>query len=124
MQMRHLEDMAKMRFEMDRLEREQKLETMRVGLERQKDEKRKEIEHDKWMADQKRQLMALRMRKVLAKEQPSLTTSALDGSEKRDYNPEAGFVIFWDYVLDIPPTTGSIQVGFPFDIPIILVYSL
>ena len=85
------------------------MEALRIGLERQKDEKIKQAEHEKWMADQKRQLMALRMRKVLAKEQPSTTTNII-GNEIKDYDPEAGFTIFWDYVLDVPTSCEHVQV--------------
>ena len=84
---------------------------MRSGLDRLQEEKTKQIEHDKWMADQKRQLMALRMRKVLAKEQPR---TLKPGTSTTVYDPEAGFTIFWDYILDVAASCDRLQLTYAF----------
>lgn len=80
---------------------------MRLTFEKEKEENLKTSEHEKWMADQKRRLMALRMTKVISKEQPA----SVGGFESsKAYNPEEGFTIFWDYALDVPLSCESLQV--------------
>lgn len=71
-------------------------------LERQKkeadDARERELEHQKWMAEQQKKLLEARVQKQLAMEMPSNNSGELLGSP---YDPEGGFSIFFDYALGL-----------------------
>lgn len=107
LQLKHIEQVVKMQFEMDKLRRANELEDMRTKLEKQKQDKAEEVAHESWMSQQKRELMALRMNKVLAKEKPY--HAQRDIYVYKPYNPECGFTVFFDFVLDVPSKADFIQ---------------
>ena len=57
--------------------------------------------------------MALRMKKVLAKEQPSSVPMHPSTEEAMAvYDQEAGFIIYWDFVLDLVTTCSKLTVTY------------
>ena len=68
LQLGHLEAMSKLQFEKDRLESERVVESLRERIGQEQGEAARQKEHEDWLAEQKRQVVAARMRKTLARE--------------------------------------------------------
>ena len=68
--MQHLAAVTKVKFEMEELSQKQRLFELKQDLEKKKSEHEKELEHDEFMAEKRRQLRAARIQRILAKEMP------------------------------------------------------
>ena len=112
LQMQQLEAVTRMKFEMDRLAQEQRMKHLQEELEKAQAEKLRQQEHEQWMADQKRQLMAARMRKQIAKELPN--DEGGWGRDTGPYDPVAGFVVYFDYILGVPKRFSMLQLVYCF----------
>lgn len=64
------------------------------------------------MSDQKRQLMAARMRKQIAKELPG--EGGGWGRDTGPYDVVAGFVVYFDYMLGVPKRFTNLQMVYCF----------
>ena len=96
-QLDHLASVTKVKFEMEKLTQEQRLFELKQDLERKKAEHKKEMEHDEFMAEKRRQLRAARIQRILAQEMPSSNGGAREYSH--DYDPNFGFTFFFDFTL-------------------------
>ena len=83
-QLDHLASVTKVKFGMEKLTQEQRLFELKQDLERKKAEHKKEMEHDEFMAEKRRQLRAARIQRILAQEMP---TSNGGTREYSDYDP-------------------------------------
>jgi hypothetical protein len=97
-QMKHLEEITKMRFKMQELAEKQQLFELETKLKRAEGQHRKELEHDAFMDEKRRQLRAARIQRVLAKEMPG---AAIVNSFGTDYNSDEGFSVFFDFAKGI-----------------------
>lgn len=59
------EAVKRLEFEMQRLELEQQLEDMRERMAREKKTRQQDIAHEQWVTEQKRNLQAIKIEKVL-----------------------------------------------------------
>ncbi|RHY04375.1 hypothetical protein DYB36_000894 [Aphanomyces astaci] len=114
LKLKHAEDMLKLKQQRDLMEEEE-----RVHMKEQREKRRREMDEqmaqEEWMANQKRMVMALRMKKVLAQEQPlapSMTDDMAASGDVRPYDPELGFSVFWDYILLVPAKASFLQVTY------------
>ena len=99
-QLDHLASVTKVKFEMEKLTQEQRLFELKQDLERKKAEHKKEMEHDEFMAEKRRQLRAARIQRILAQEMPTSNGGTREYSY--DYDPNFGFTFFFDFALDLP----------------------
>ncbi|CAK4721154.1 unnamed protein product [Aphanomyces euteiches] len=108
LKLKHAEEMLKLKQQRDLMEEEEKLEALKEQREKRRKEMEDEAAHQEWLANQKRMVMTLRMKKMLAQEQ------SLDGQELMHlpYDPDAGLALFWDYVLMVPPKVSFLQITY------------
>ena len=99
-QMQHLAAVTKVKFEMEELSQKQRLFELKQDLEKKKSEHEKELEHDEFMAEKRRQLRAARIQRILAKEMPGTDSGLREFSY--EYDPNLGFTIFFDFTLNVP----------------------
>ena len=85
---------------------------MKEEIGRKRSERLKERAHEDWLSDQKRQLLALRMQRAVAREQrESAAADERDSSATvQPYDPELGFCLLWDFVVGVPAGADGIQV--------------
>ncbi|KAE9328697.1 hypothetical protein PF008_g16116 [Phytophthora fragariae] len=106
----HLESLAKVRNERDLLEEQEKLEELKEQIQRRRDEKKRELDHEEWVAKQKRELVALRLQRAI---QHSVAKPAdLQEESAEPYTPDSGFALFWDYAAGLPATVNDVQVTY------------
>eukprot|EP00519_Triparma_laevis_P002471 CAMPEP_0182506334 /NCGR_PEP_ID=MMETSP1321-20130603/20971_1 /TAXON_ID=91990 /ORGANISM="Bolidomonas sp., Strain RCC1657" /LENGTH=1787 /DNA_ID=CAMNT_0024712049 /DNA_START=223 /DNA_END=5583 /DNA_ORIENTATION=- len=103
----HLEYMAKLRFEKERLEQEASINQIKEKLDAEREALHAKQQHEKWLAEQKRQIQALRVQQALAREMPvvdpnSSAVASKSAAKNIVYDPQTGFKIFWDYALNLP----------------------
>ncbi|RHZ25022.1 hypothetical protein DYB37_003928 [Aphanomyces astaci] len=112
LKLKHAEDMLKLKQQRDLMEEEERLQDMKEQREKRRREMDEQMAQEEWMANQKRMVMALRMKKVLAQEQPlapSMTDDMAAPGDVRPYDPELGFSVFWDYILLVPAKASFLQ---------------
>ncbi|KAE8882261.1 hypothetical protein PF003_g33651 [Phytophthora fragariae] len=106
----HLESLAKVRNERDLLEEQEKLKELKEQIQRRRDEKKRELDHEEWVAKQKRELVALRLQRAI---QHSVAKPAdLQEESAEPYTPDSGFALFWDYAAGLPATVNDVQVTY------------
>ncbi|EQC41155.1 hypothetical protein SDRG_01133 [Saprolegnia diclina VS20] len=110
LRLQHAQEMLRIQHERNLIEEQEKLRAVREGAERRRKEADEQLEHDEWVAKQKRMVLALRMKKVLAKEQGA--NSTVVESSVLPYDPDLGFVIFWDFVLCVPLKAPCLQLTY------------
>eukprot|EP01028_Stygiella_incarcerata_P003115 TRINITY_DN1588_c0_g1_i6.p1 TRINITY_DN1588_c0_g1~~TRINITY_DN1588_c0_g1_i6.p1 ORF type:complete len:1564 (+),score=502.49 TRINITY_DN1588_c0_g1_i6:351-5042(+) len=110
----HMQEMAKLRYEMERLKQENELEKLRAELEESKKSQEKKREHEKWLEDQKRALVEARFRKQIALEQSKPDTADSAQSLDHVYKPEVGLALFWDFVAGLPKRAMQVFVAYGF----------
>ena len=112
-QMQHLEEITKMRFKMEEMAQNQQLFELEAKLKKAKIDQEKELEHDEFMADKRRQLRAARIQRILAKEMPGeVVTSGFS----YDYDPSQGFTIFFDFARDVHARYKRLQLVYCFTV--------
>jgi len=110
MRKQHLKEVIEMKYKLQQL----KQEAEKTELENQIEEQRKEHERRKWVLMQQQQLLEAKYRKHFARENP---IESLGGKEAQSeaYNFEAGFAVFFDYILGLPTKVNNqVQVVFGF----------
>ncbi|RLN59672.1 hypothetical protein BBJ29_004016 [Phytophthora kernoviae] len=109
----HLENLANVRNERDLLEEQEQLEDLKERIQRRKEEKKRELDHEDWIAKQKRELISLRLQRALSEdEKANELPSELLGKSTDPYNPDSGFVILWDYVAGVPAAVNDLQITY------------
>mmetsp|Transcript_29187 Transcript_29187/g.26582 ORF Transcript_29187/g.26582 Transcript_29187/m.26582 type:complete len:144 (+) Transcript_29187:748-1179(+) len=88
-----------MRSEINKIIQEQRLQKIRRDFEKQRREEDRKYENERWVDEQRKNIIAARIRKDL---QPTKT--------EHRYDPTEGFIIHWDYALGIPKRNDSCQV--------------
>ena len=66
----HLEHMARLRFEKEKLEQEAQINAIKDKLDAEREAQIVKQNHEKWLASQKRQIQALRVQQALVREMP------------------------------------------------------
>jgi len=116
MQIEHLKLMTRRRLELDELKQEHAVSELRDELERKQQESLKKAEFEDLKVEQERQLELARLRRALAKENSELTwngkSNGVDSGTRRPYDPQAGFVVYFDYVTEIPKRFHSVRLVF------------
>ena len=110
-QMKHLESITKIRFKMQELAQQQELQQMQHDVLRLNQEHEKELEHEAFMSEKRRQLRAARIQRILAKEMPGDVISTGFSTE---YDPHNGFTVFFDFATDIHTRYKRLQVVYCF----------
>ncbi|DBA01352.1 TPA: LOW QUALITY PROTEIN: hypothetical protein N0F65_001591 [Lagenidium giganteum] len=113
----HLEAITRLQQERDLIEEQEKLEDVRDRALRRRDEKKKELDQQQWMEDQKRELVALRMKRALARESAQSTDITRSGadvdqlysSSNNEYNANNGLCLLWDFLSGLPMQCESVQ---------------
>ncbi|KAH7460318.1 hypothetical protein KRP22_008428 [Phytophthora ramorum] len=110
----HLESLAKVRNERDLLEEQEKLEELKESIQRRREEKKRELDHEDWVTKQKRELVALRLQRAIQHEDMRSDEPPADyqGGSPEPYKPDNGFVLFWDYVAGVPAAGNDIQITY------------
>ncbi|KAG6615781.1 uncharacterized protein IUM83_12045 [Phytophthora cinnamomi] len=110
LKIQHLESLAKVRNERDLLEEQQKLEELKEQIQRRREEKKRELDHEEWVAKQKRELVALRLQRAIqhGDAKPDGRIELREESAE-PYTPDNGFALFWDYAAGLPPTINDVQ---------------
>lgn len=102
----HLEYMAKLRFEQERLEQEAANSAIKEKIAAEKEAHERALAHEKWLADQKRAIQALRVQQALAREMPvgdpTANSSSAISHYKMQYDVNQGFKLFCDYGIHFP----------------------
>lgn len=108
----HLESLAKVRNERDLLEEQEKLEDLKERIQRRKDEKKRELDHEDWIAQQKREIISRRLQQALHRDEEKTTEfpAELQIQPGEPYNFDNGFGLFWDFATGLPLTTEDLQV--------------
>ena len=110
MRLRHMEKIIKLKCEAEALVEEQKLSEIREKIRLQKLEHENKAKHEMWKAEQQRKLAEARMKKLLAMENEHLNTEAT----KASYNPRDGFLLFFDYLIDVPKQFSHLRIAYAF----------
>ncbi|ETL28468.1 hypothetical protein L916_18192 [Phytophthora nicotianae] len=110
----HLENLAKVRNERDLLEEQEKLEDLKERIQRRREEKKRELDHEDWLAKQKRELVTLRVQRAIQHNDVKNNglNSDIQGESTASYSPESGFALFWDFVDRVPTTTTDLQITY------------
>eukprot|EP00960_Hanusia_phi_P023251 686899-Hanusia_phi.AAC.1 len=126
MRKQHLKDVIEMKYKLQQLKQEAEKTELENQVCRsaegwiesdavmQIEEQRKEHERRKWVLLQQQQLLEAKYRKHFARENP---IESLAGKEvqSESYNFEAGFAVFFDYILGLPSKVNEqVQVVFGF----------
>ncbi|KAG1691303.1 hypothetical protein DVH05_027165 [Phytophthora capsici] len=104
----HLESLAKVRNERDLLEEQEKLDDLKERIQRRREEKKRERDHEEWVAKQKRELVSLRLQRVI---QPGNVVD-IQVESSALYDLESGFAIFWDFATGVPATANELQLTY------------
>ncbi|GMF36585.1 unnamed protein product [Phytophthora fragariaefolia] len=101
--------------EFDRLHsrlQELQLEELKEQIQRRRDEKKRELDHEEWIAKQKRELVALRLQRAIqhSDEKTNELSTEFQVATAELYVPESGFAVFWDYAAGVPATVNELQV--------------
>ncbi|ETW03484.1 hypothetical protein H310_04935 [Aphanomyces invadans] len=116
LKLKHAEDMLKLKQQRDLMEEEERLQDLKEQRDKRRRDMEEQLAQDEWMANQNRMVMALRMKKMLAQEQPltaSLMTDDMDSiGLPLPYDPDVGFTVFWDYILLVPLKATFLQVTY------------
>ncbi|KAF1776916.1 Cleavage and polyadenylation specificity factor subunit 2 [Phytophthora cactorum] len=88
------------------------LEDLKERIQRRREEKKRELDHEDWVANQKRELVALRVQRAIQRNDVENNGQYLDilGESTESYNPESGFALFWDFVAGVPATANDLLV--------------
>jgi hypothetical protein len=88
---------------------------LKEQIQRRKEERKRELDHDDWVTRQKRELVALRLQRVIQNNDEKRSGARIDLQEesKEPYNPDSGFVLFWDFAVGVPAAENDLQVGLP-----------
>jgi len=97
--MEQFKELSTTRTEMEKIMQEQRLLKMRREFEKVRREEDRKFENEKWVDDQRKNIIANRLRKDL---NPTKKT--------RVYDPTEGFIISWDYLLSVPKKNDSCQI--------------
>eukprot|EP00942_MAST-04A_sp_MAST-4A-sp1_P013393 g13393.t1 len=108
-QMKHLEAMTKLKFEMQQLIEQQYCSEFEQDLRMQAREHERELNHEEYMANMGRKLRAARLEKMIKKE-GGITI----GNWSREYDPNNGLTIFFDFAFGIESKHKALQVAYCF----------
>ncbi|TYZ59473.1 hypothetical protein PybrP1_007085 [[Pythium] brassicae (nom. inval.)] len=109
LKLQHLEALTRVRNERDLVEEQEKLEELKEQIQRRKHEKQRELEHEEWLQSQKRELVARRLQRAIARESGAASVPGDTREQLVRYNPESGFVVFWDFVTGLPDAAESLE---------------
>ncbi|OQR83526.1 hypothetical protein ACHHYP_14578 [Achlya hypogyna] len=107
LRLQHAQAMLRLRHERDLLEEQEKLQAMKDVVEKRRKEAEQQQEHEAWLANQKRMVVALRMKKALAKEQ-----QGDPATRQLPYDPDQGFLVFWDFATGVPLKASWLQLTY------------
>ena len=113
MQMNHLEMVSRLKFEADALKQKQKLEQIKQDLRMKEEEARRKREHDELVAQQRRDLIAARLRKAIVKESGSKHWGG-SGDSRGAYDAQDGFAIYFDFCMGLPKSCTGIRLVYSF----------
>jgi hypothetical protein len=85
---------------------------MRDRVARRREDRKRELEHQSWLATQKRELVSLRLQRAVARVEasPHSNRAMADRLQsERTYDPEAGVIVAWDYITGLPLTSGDVR---------------
>ncbi|KAL4441575.1 hypothetical protein ABPG74_021507 [Tetrahymena malaccensis] len=99
--MEQYKELSTVKAEMEKIANEQKLQRLRMEFEYQRREEDRQFDNEKWNDDQRKWILAQRIRKDLG---------PIGGIKQYDQND--GLVIHWDYILGLPKRTNFSQVVF------------
>lgn len=97
--MEQFKELSTTRAEMEKIVQEQRLLKMRRDFEKLRREEDRKFENEKWVDEQRKNIIANRLRKDL---NPTKTS--------KGYDPTEGLVIHWDYLLSVPKKNDSCQI--------------
>jgi len=97
--MEQFKELSTTRTEMEKIMQEQRLLKMRREFEKVRREEDRKFENEKWVDDQRKNIIANRLRKDL---NPTKKTKV--------YDPTEGFIISWDYLLSVPKKNDHCQI--------------
>jgi hypothetical protein len=80
MEVRHQEEVRKIQQEIEKIKYQGELDIAQAEYEQSRSKRLKELEHEKWLQQQKQELQALKIQQVLAKEQRMLRLHQEDSS--------------------------------------------
>ena len=92
--MEQFKELSTTRSEIEKIVQEQRLQRLRRDFEKKRREEDRQFENDKWVDDQRRNIIATRLKKDLA--------PTGQNNIERKYDPLEGILIHWDYSLGIP----------------------
>ncbi|RLN96237.1 hypothetical protein BBJ28_00009126 [Nothophytophthora sp. Chile5] len=92
-----------------------RLKELQESIQRRREEKKRTLDHEDWIAKQKRELVALRLQRTFQHDSGGLAAlsgaaSELQGESPQVYDPESGFMLLWDYAAGVPTATNGLQV--------------
>jgi len=99
--MEQYKELSTMRAEAEKIVQEQRLLKLRRDFEKNRREEDRKYENEKWVDEQRKGVIATRLRKEIA-----------PVHQENRYDPVEGFVIHWDYALGIPKRHDSCQIVF------------
>ena len=97
--MDQFKELSTTRAEMEKIVQEQRLLKMRRDFEKVRREEDRKFENEKWVDEQRKNIIANRLRKDL---NPT--------KQLKVYDPTEGFIIHWDYLLSVPKRNDSCQI--------------
>lgn len=86
------------------------LEELKEQIQRRKEEKQREADHETWISNQKRELVEKRLQRALARETGGDSVIGAQTEQKRSYSAESGSVVFCDFVTGLSELTEKVQV--------------
>ena len=69
---KHMEDIGLIKMEMERLKQQQELEELKASIQKQNDDRKKDLEYQTFLGDQKKELAQLKIKQAIAKEEKIL----------------------------------------------------
>eukprot|EP00941_MAST-03F_sp_MAST-3F-sp1_P005219 g5219.t1 len=107
MHMAHMEETAKMKFDLKKIEQEKQMREMKADIEKREMERSKTDEYNNWVQEKKMEVKKLRMERQLHAERAALQQQAKthgsgDLSNLVPYNQQQGFLIYWDFLIAVP----------------------
>ncbi|EGR29433.1 hypothetical protein IMG5_155830 [Ichthyophthirius multifiliis] len=99
--MEQYKELSTLKSEMEKIANEQKLQRLRREFEYQRREEDRQYDNEKWNDDQRKWIIAQRIRKDMG------PTVGL-----KQYDQNDGLVIHWDYILGLPKRNNFAQVVF------------
>jgi hypothetical protein len=89
---------------------------MQERVEKRREERKRDVDREAWLAKQKEELMVLRLQRAFAKldtTKPSAGVFLPDvDTRNRPYEPDAGVLLCWDYVSGLQPAVEKAQLTF------------